>query len=122
MRGKRISALARAIEGRFPGTKVWVERYDPPDHDRGVKWFLWILNCPARKTPEVNRFAQRRADEIYGGGSIPMFISAASRTVTRRFFGAQMKGVSPRRARRPSGAKGVLLGAPRQRFARRVPV
>ncbi len=84
--GKRIPALARAIEARFPGTTVWVKPYRSPDGDPEKKWYLRILNCPAHLTPHAQVFGIRLALRLWGMGGIPLFIGAVNRRHTREYF------------------------------------
>ncbi|MCI0585755.1 MAG: hypothetical protein L0323_02820 [Planctomycetes bacterium] len=107
--GKRIPALARAIEARFPGTTVWVKPYRSPDGDPEKKWYLRILNCPARLTPHAQIFGIRLALRLWGLGRVPLFIGAVNRRHTREYFGHVL--ASPRRPwssygrSRPSSAR-----------------
>lgn len=115
MRGRRFEALARAIERRFPGSRVVVDRYTPPDHDRGIRWFVRILNCPARLTPHAHEFAVRRAIEIWGGIGYPFFVGAYDRRVTREHFADRFAGSlrgrgRSRRAASPSTADSRRTG------------
>ena len=122
MMGRRIPALARAIERQFPGTRVWVKRYHPPDGDRGIKWFVRILNCPARLTVRVDDFAIRRAVELWGGVHFPCFISAYNRRITRAHFADKIQGPSTWRSRGRARTQSVSRRDGRRREARRVRV
>lgn len=111
--GRRYRALARAIERRFPGTRVVVDRYTPPDRDHGIRWFVRILNCPARLSPHAADFAHRRAFQLWGGMGYPFFVDPYTPRDTRRYLAERSARARTRRAP-PSRA----LASARSRGAR----
>ncbi|MGH7151036.1 MAG: hypothetical protein ACREIU_10075 [Planctomycetota bacterium] len=107
MKGWRFETLAREIRRRFPGTRVVVDRYTPPDRDRGIRWYVRILNCPVRRLPHADEFAVRRAFELWRGIGVPFFVGAYSRRDTRRYLAdrlarARIRGAPARRLQTPT--------------------
>ena len=86
MRNKRLARVVRAVERRFPGTKVVVERWESPDADVDVKWWLSILNCPARSLAEADDFATRLSMRLYGWKPAPWCVSSLSPRNTRKSY------------------------------------
>ncbi|HKB14867.1 MAG TPA: hypothetical protein VKF62_02325 [Planctomycetota bacterium] len=111
--------LARAIERRFPGTRVVVDRYTPPDRDYGIRWYVRILNCPARVSPWANKFAVERAFELWGGMGFPFFVGAYTRRSSRRFLPERSVRA---RARRAPASRALASARSRRARSRRSPV
>lgn len=84
MRNKRLARVVRAVERRFPGTKVVVERWDYPEIE--VKWWISILNCPVSRLAEADAFATRLSMKLYDWKPCPWGISSVSPRTTREYF------------------------------------
>jgi hypothetical protein len=79
-----MEKLIRAVERRYPGTKVAVDSYVCPDGDETIKWWLWILNCPGKQVLRAQRWATELSFDLHGWNPPPWFVEAVSRKDTRR--------------------------------------
>ena len=107
---RRICRIARAVEAGFSGTEVWVRRYSSirnPD----IKWYLKILNCPARVADRAVELAIHLAIELWRGRD-PIFIGSVSPRNTRHYFADRADPSSP--WKRPT-ARLRRIAAPRTR-------
>jgi len=87
MRNPRIRALIEAIEARYSGTRVVVERWGGGE-DPDIRWRLWILDVPQDRVAAVEKFASRETTRLYGYGLVPYFAHAVGREDTRKHFAA----------------------------------
>jgi hypothetical protein len=87
MRDPRIRSLIEAIEARYPGTRVVVQRWGGRE-DPDIRWWLWVLNVPEDRLTAVDRFASRRTTRIYGKRTVPFFTSIVSREQSLLQFAA----------------------------------
>ncbi len=73
MRSRKLAGILRAIRRRFPGTRVLLEPGRSPDGDPHIRWWLHVLDVPARWRYRAWRFALRKGHETYGPGRVPYF-------------------------------------------------
>ena len=117
MKSRRYEKLVRQIEAEYPGTRVVVDPYTTHDGFRDIRWFVHILDCPARLRFRAEDYAYHRALELWGGMSFPFFIDAYGPRATRRYLAERAARARPRRAPAPRGR--TLLGARSGRSRRR---
>lgn len=73
MKSRRLEGIVRAIRRQFPGTRVLLEPGRSPDGDPHIRWWLHVLDVPARWRYRVWSFAIRKGLETYGPGRRPYF-------------------------------------------------
>ena len=117
MRDPRIPALVRAIEARFPGTRVEIDPFRDPDGDRTHRWMLEVLFVREKDMGKegVEDFAYRLASALYGGHLLPCYIEANGAKDSRRYLARK----EAREAAERSPARPRATGPSRARRSRR---
>ncbi|HKB15123.1 MAG TPA: hypothetical protein VKF62_03610 [Planctomycetota bacterium] len=109
MTGGRLAAVVRAIHRRFPGTRVLLEPYRSPDGDPHIRWWLHVINVPARWRSRVDDFAILKGFELFGPGRLPYFSSVCGPRETAatiaRWQGKMAEYRAWRRSRVASGRR-----------------
>jgi hypothetical protein len=95
MRKRRIWRLARAVEARYPGARVVVERWGDPE-DPAVHWFLEVLNVRGRDKSLVWDLVETLAEKRFGM-ELPFCFGVSNLRETREYLASRMER---RRARR----------------------
>ncbi len=81
-----LRKVARAIEARYPGTKVEIEPFHDPDGDRMFRWILRVLGVQRRDLEAVPDFADDLARRLYGRWLLPYLVETIERRRTSRFL------------------------------------
>ena len=86
MRDVRLKAVARAIEARYPGSRVVIEPWE--DFEAPViQWWFSILDVAPRHLVEAGRFAHEVGERLYGGWErCPFYAGAMDRRSSRKFL------------------------------------
>ena len=113
MRDPRIPALARAIEARFPGTRVEVDPFRDPEGGRTHRWMLEVLFVREKDMGKggVGDFAYELMSDLYGPEDYPFYVDVNGAKNTRLYLArkeareaAERSPVRPR-ANGPSRAR-----------------
>jgi len=89
VRDVRLVALVKAIESRFPGTRVVVEPWSDPDGDRRVRWWLEVLHVREDDLGQVIRFAHRLGNDLYGEAGLPFEVGVKDARGTAAYIAYQ---------------------------------
>lgn len=81
-----LRKVARAIEARYPGTKVEIESFFDPDGDRTLRWILRVLGVRWRDLEALPDFADDFARSLYGRRPLPYLLSTIERRRTPRYI------------------------------------
>lgn len=123
MKDPRIPAVARAIETRFPGTRVEIDRFRDPEGDRLHRWVLEVLFVREKAMGKggVGDFAYKLAFDLYGTHEFPFYVALNGTRGSRAYLAekrerAATRGGSPRA--RGNGSTRPRRGSRRARVAR----
>lgn len=110
MKDRRLAAVVRAIEERFPGAKVHVEPWACPEGDHSCRWWLSTPGVRRSRAREIHAFALELGDRLYGWKRVPFRFSSLGPWNTRAWLEKRRaeragRGRSVRRRSRGSGRR-----------------
>jgi len=76
VRDPRMDSVLRAVQARYPGKRVAVERYESPD-DPLIRWWIYVLDVPEDELGPVGLDLVGVARREYGRRPVPFFIGPA---------------------------------------------
>ncbi|HET6202899.1 MAG TPA: hypothetical protein VFI25_08870 [Planctomycetota bacterium] len=100
----RVAALGRAIESRWPGSKVVVEPYRSPD-DPLIRWWVYILGIRYPEAGAAIDFGWELSRDLFRNEPMSFFMSAESPASARRIL-ARLRRTKPAGAGRTRSVRG----------------
>ncbi|MCI0588468.1 MAG: hypothetical protein L0323_16685 [Planctomycetes bacterium] len=109
MKRQRIWRLARAIETRYPESRVVVEQWGCPD-DPSICWWIEVLNVRARDARAIQGFADDLVGKMYGDEEPTFFVHVSDRRQSREYLASRREKDRARRLRRRLSLAGRIAG------------